>query len=239
LKFTNNGFIELGYTLQANNIVIYVKDTGIGIHPEKQELIFERFSQEEKEMSQATGGLGLGLSIAKENAELIDGEITLESEKGKGATFYVSIPYQPTKPKNAVNSKRNGQTSNSKKASCQTILVAEDEEVNFIFLEILLSEFDDKLKIIHAINGQDAIDLYHKNKNVNLILMDIKMPVMNGIDATIEIRKFNQSIPIIAQTAYSTIQDREEAIAAGCSDFISKPIKKERLLAITNSYLKQ
>ncbi|MBN2596846.1 PAS domain S-box protein [Labilibaculum sp.] len=239
LKFTHNGLIEMGYTLQNNNIIMYVKDTGIGIHFEKQELIFERFSQEEKELSQTVGGLGLGLSIAKENAELINGKITLESEKGKGSTFYLSIPYLTTKPKNEINSNSNGQNSNLNEAKRHTILVVEDEEVNFIFLEILLSEFDNKLKIIHAKNGKDAIDLYQKNENIDLILMDMKMPVMNGIDATIEIRKFNQSIPIIAQTAYSSRKDKDEAIAAGCNDFISKPIKKEKLLAITNSYLMQ
>ncbi|MUP37216.1 PAS domain-containing hybrid sensor histidine kinase/response regulator [Labilibaculum euxinus] len=239
LKFTHTGLIEMGYTLQNNNIIIYVKDTGIGIHFEKQELIFERFSQEEKKMSQTVGGLGLGLSIAKENAELIDGKITLKSEKGKGSTFYLSIPYQPAKQKNEINSNANGQSSNSIEAKHRTILVVEDEEVNFMLLEILLSEFDSKLKIIHAKNGKDAIDLYQKNKNIDLILMDMKMPVMNGIDATIQIRKFNQSVPIIAQTAYSSKKDKDAALSAGCNDFISKPIKKENLLVITNSYLVQ
>jgi PAS domain S-box-containing protein len=239
LKFTHSGFIEMGYTLQNDNIAIYVKDTGIGIHPEKQELIFERFSQENKEVSQNVGGLGLGLSIAKENAELLGGKITLESEKGNGATFYVSIPYKPAKQKQTVNILNSSQIPNSNKTRNQTILVAEDEEVNFMFLEILLSEFDDKLTIIHAKDGKDAVDICKINDQIDLILMDIKMPVMNGIDATKKIRQFRQHLPIIAQTAYSTIQEKEEAIAAGCNDFISKPIKKENLLAITSNYLLQ
>ena len=239
LKFTNNGSIELGCSLQNDNLLIYVKDTGIGIHPEKQKLIFERFSQENKEISQNVGGLGLGLSIAKENAQLLGGDITLESEKGKGATFYLSLPYKPVKQKIAVNSKTNSQSSNSKEKRHKTILVAEDEEVNFTFLEIILSESDNKLTIIHAKNGKDAVDICKINDQIDLILMDIKMPVMNGIDATKEIRQFRQHIPIIAQTAYTAIQEQDEAISAGCNDFISKPIKKENLLAITNSYLMQ
>ncbi|MFA9370217.1 MAG: PAS domain S-box protein [Labilibaculum antarcticum] len=236
LKFTDNGSIELGCKLQNNNLLIYVKDTGIGVHPAKQKLIFERFSQEDKEMSQIVGGLGLGLSIANENAKLLGGNITLESEKGKGATFYLSIPYQPVKPKNDQNSNTNDQ--NLKEERHHTILVAEDEEVNFMYLEIILSEFDDNLTIIHAKNGKEAIDICKINDHIDLILMDIKMPGINGIDATKKIRQFRQHVPIIAQTAYTAIQEQDEATHAGCNDFISKPIKKEKLLAITSHYLK-
>ncbi len=237
LKFTDNGSIELGCKLQDNNLIIYVKDTGIGVHPEKQNLIFERFTQEDKEVSQNVGGIGLGLSIAKENAKLLGGDITLESEKGKGATFYLSIPYQPVTSKKA-KSKTNSQSSNSKGERLHTILVAEDEEVNFIHLEILLTEFDDQLTIIHAKNGKDAVDLCKINDQIDLILMDIKMPVMNGIDATKEIRQFRQHLPIIAQTAYTATQEQDEATNAGCNDFLSKPIKKKKLLTIMSHHLK-
>ncbi|WP_461633035.1 response regulator [Labilibaculum euxinus] len=235
LKFTQDGFIELGYTLQDDTIVIYLKDTGIGIHPENQELIFERFSQEDKEVSQNIGGLGLGLSIAKENAELLGGKITLESEKGKGATFYVSLPYKSIKQ--TISHTPSSPVPNSDKTRNFTILVAEDENINFLFLEILLSEFDDKLTILRAKNGKEAIEICKTNNQIDLILMDIKMPVMNGIDATKKIRQLKYNLPIIAQTAYTTSQEKEEAIAAGCNDFISKPIKKEKLLALTSSYL--
>ena len=235
LKFTQDGFIELGYTLQDDTIVIYLKDTGIGIHPENQELIFERFSQEDKEVSQNIGGLGLGLSIAKENAELLGGKITLESEKGKGATFYVSLPYNSMKQ--TISHTPSSPVPNSDKTRNFTILVAEDENINFLFLEILLSEFDDKLTILRAKNGKEAIEICKTNNQIDLILMDIKMPVMNGIDATKKIRQLKYNLPIIAQTAYTTSQEKEEAIAAGCNDFISKPIKKEKLLALTSSYL--
>ncbi|MGZ2368157.1 PAS domain-containing hybrid sensor histidine kinase/response regulator [Ancylomarina sp. YFZ004] len=239
LKFTNDGFIELGYKLENDSIVIHVKDTGVGIYPENQELIFERFSRGGKEISHNVTGLGLGLSIARENAELIGGKITLISQKGKGSTFYLSIPFKPVNPR--YTDKYNGdvQIPNSNKAKQQTILVVEDEEVNFMYLDILLTGFDEKITIIHAKNGKDAVNIYKTNQNINLILMDIKMPVMNGIDATKQIREFNQFVPIIAQTAFTTEEDMEEAMAAGCSDFISKPIKKEILEKITRSYLVQ
>ncbi|MDE5417415.1 PAS domain S-box protein [Labilibaculum sp. DW002] len=237
LKFTNNGSIELGCRLQNDNIIIYVKDTGIGVHPEKQKLIFERFSQEDKEISQNVGGLGLGLSIAKENAKLLGGNITLESEKGKGSIFSVSIPYQPANRKYKENKITSDKIPNSNEEKHQTILIAEDEEINFIFLKILLSELDDKLTIIHAKNGKDAVDICTTNDQIDLILMDIKMPIMSGINATKKIRQFRQHLPIIAQTAYTATQEQDEATNAGCNDFISKPIKKEKLLAITSQYL--
>ena len=238
-KFTNDGCIELGYKLENDTIVIHVKDTGIGISPENQELIFERFSRGGKEISQNVTGLGLGLSIARENAELIGGKITLASPKGKGSTFYLSIPYKPVNPIYITKPNDDSQISNSNKAKKQTILVVEDEEVNFMYLEIILSSFDDKLTIIHAKNGQDAVDIYKATENINLILMDIKMPVMDGIDAIKQIREINHFIPIIAQTAFTSDKDKEEAMAAGCNDFISKPIKKEILEKITRSYLLQ
>ena len=239
LKFTNNGFIELGYKLENDSIVIHVKDTGIGIYPENQVLIFERFSRGGKEISQNESGLGLGLSIARENAKLIGGKITLTSQKGQGSTFYLSIPYKPTNPVSIAKPHYNSQIQNTNKEKQQTILVVEDEEVNFMYLEILLNSFDDKLTIIHAKNGKDAVDIYKKNENINLILMDIRMPIMNGIDATKKIRELNQFVPIVAQTAFTTNEDKEEAMAAGCNDFISKPIKKEVLRKITRNYLLQ
>lgn len=235
LKFTNSGTIELGCRRQSDNLLIYVKDTGIGVHPEKQKLIFERFSQEDKEISQSVGGLGLGLSIATENAKLLGGDITLESEKGKGSSFSVNIPYKSTKQKAKINNVTSDKKSNDERH--QSILIVEDEEVNFIFLKILLSEFDNKLTIIHAKNGKDAVDICTTNDQIDLILMDIKMPIMNGINATKKIRKFRQHLPIIAQTAYTATQEQDEATNAGCNDFISKPIKKEKLIAITSHYL--
>ncbi len=233
LKFTNEGHISFGYHLKDKEIVIYVKDTGIGIKKELLETIFERFAQGEKELVKKTGGLGLGLSIAKENTELLGGKISVESEMMEGSIFSITIPYKPvykeTKTEKDMNNKR-------KK---QIILIAEDEEVNFMFIEILLLE---KLKIpctvLHAINGLEALEICKNNAAIDLVLMDLKMPVMNGFEATKLIKEIRPDLPIIAQSAYSTPEDKNKAFNAGCIDFISKPISKETLKNSIKSFVK-
>lgn len=228
LKFTNEGSIEFGYQLKNNELEIYVKDTGIGIDSKKHELIFERFVQAEKELSKKTGGLGLGLSIVKENVELIGGKIRLESEKGKGSTFLITIPYKPVY---SIDEK----IDKSKKI----ILIAEDEEVNYLYLESLLNEIE-KLdcQIIHAKNGQEAIDMCKINPTIDLVLMDVKMPLVNGYEATAKIRAFNKKLPIVALTAYTGNEEREKSILAGCDDFISKPINLQTFNSLIDKYLK-
>ena len=243
-KFTSKGFVEFGYICKATghaplsrnaplSLQIYVKDTGIGIKPESQQIIFKRFSQEEKGLSRKVGGLGLGLSICKENAELIDGEITLQSEKGKGTTFFVTIPYKPVN----LNTKTGQQKDRLLQQKQFTILIAEDDYINYLYIKTLLDDFDKKLKILRAKNGKEAIEICNKNNDIDLILMDLKMPIINGIEATKKIKQFRSDLPIVAQTAYSTKEDKNKAITAGCVDFISKPINKEILYKIINNYL--
>tara|TARA_R110001583_G_scaffold35585_1_gene118156 strand:- start:6247 stop:8628 length:2382 start_codon:yes stop_codon:yes gene_type:complete len=232
LKFTSEGFVEMGYQLLHNELKIYVKDTGIGIDKNKQQLIFERFSQAEKELSKNTGGLGLGLSIAKENAELLGGEIIVESIKGKGTTFYINIPYNPVF--------KNIETGSEIIEPKYTLLIVEDEEINYLHLETLLVAI---LKldclILHAKNGKEAVEICKNNTTIDLIFMDIKMPIMDGYEATKKIRKFLPNIPIIAQTAYSTKEEEKEAIEAGCTYFISKPINKDSLINVIQNQLKE
>ncbi|MFA6128661.1 MAG: PAS domain S-box protein [Bacteroidales bacterium] len=237
LKFTFNGFIEMGYQLIHNKIEIYVKDTGIGINQEKQEIIFDRFSKEDKGRSKLYGGLGLGLSIAKENAELLDGEITLKSETGKGSTFYVTIPYRPVPLNNETKEPGIISKIKRKKNDPITILVAEDEEVNYLFIETLLDKTTLNIKTLHAKNGQEAVEICKNNKEINLVLMDIKMPGMNGYEATIQIKKNRPDLPVIAQTAYSTEEDRNSSKLAGCDDYISKPISEKTLNSIISRHL--
>ena len=235
LKFTNKGYISFGYLLVNNNIDIFVKDTGIGIKYDKQDIIFERFSQEEKELSKNIGGLGLGLSIAKENTELLGGEISVESTKWKGSTFKVSIPYKP------VNKICEEKKINEKEKEMDTkfnILVVEDEEVNYLFIEILLTEkLNLNCSILHAKDGKEAVEICQNNTNIDFVLMDINMPIMNGYDATKSIKKLVPNLPIIAQTAYSTPEDKEKAFNAGCNDFITKPISKQVLNSVIQKYL--
>lgn len=227
LKFTNEGYIEFGYQLKNNKLEFYVKDTGIGIETEKHELIFKRFSQGEKDLSSKTGGLGLGLSIAKENTKLLGGTIRLESRKDEGTTFFVTMPFKPI-----FNNKEIKDTQNK-----YTILIAEDEEINYLFLEILIKDII-KLdcEIIHVINGRQAVDMCQEHKTIDLVLMDLKMPILNGYEAAIQIKKIYPNLPIVAITAYSTIIEKEKAILAGCDDFVSKPIRQEVLKAVLEKY---
>ncbi len=226
LKFTNVGHIEFGYILRQENkqdlLEIYVKDTGRGIKKEDQQVIFERFVQSEKDSTNKIEGLGLGLSIAKENTELLGGTITLESAKGKGTTFFVRIPYNPVVDVEDIAEQVTDKLN---------ILIVEDEEVNYLYLTTIIEVvLKINCTILHAKNGLEAIHFCENNPKIDLILMDLKMPVMDGFIATKKIKELNSTIPILAQTAYSTKKEKEKAKQAGCDDFISKPITKEALL---------
>jgi signal transduction histidine kinase len=238
VKFTNFGFIEFGYQLVEENIEFYVKDSGVGILPENFETIFQRFSQEEKELSRKSGGLGLGLSIAKESAELLGGQIRFESEKGSGTTFFVSIPYLPA----YTGDEESGNDEDSKPTILLSdrkykVLVAEDNEVNFTFFRELINDLNYNFEIFHAENGVKAVELCRLHPDFDLIFMDLKMPEMNGFEASKIISNMKFKTPIIALTAYSTIEEREKAKWAGCSDFITKPIDNREFGSVISKYI--
>ncbi|MBI9058207.1 MAG: PAS domain S-box protein [Labilibaculum sp.] len=229
IKYTPNGFIEIGYKLVKDELKFYVKDTGLGISKTRQGQIFERFSQGESEISKKIGGLGLGLSIVKENIELLGGNIKLESNIGKGSTFLLTIPFKSDGSDSTQNEKNT-------KVRKHKILIAEDEEINYFYFETLLEEIAPNCKLIHAKNGKEALEIC-KKEDFELIFMDIKMPEMNGYEATIEIKKIKPNSTIIAQTSYSTKEDKERARLAGCEDFLSKPISLETMQSILNKYI--
>jgi signal transduction histidine kinase/ActR/RegA family two-component response regulator len=236
-KFTLKGFVEFGYSISNKQLLVYVKDTGVGIAPENKELVFERFAQESESLSINPGGLGIGLSIVKENVQLLGGTINLKSEKGKGSTFTLSLPYHAANPRQSLNKTPETLTGNG---GNYTILIAEDEDSNYHYLQALLK--DNKVfqcTLIHARNGQEAIDRVASNKNIHIILMDMRMPVMDGFDATRHIKKANPKIPIIAQSAYSTENDQLKIKQAGCDDFIAKPINKNDLLKKIFNFINQ
>ncbi len=237
IRYTNEGYIEFGYKQIDKFLEFYVKDTGIGINPDLHLKIFERFSQEEKAMSNKYRGLGLGLSIAKENVELLGGTIRLSSEKGKGATFFFTIPYHPLKEKQSPGRNKQKNITNNKMARPLTILIAEDDEINYLFIETILSNLHCNNKILHAHNGNEAIKLCKSDKDIDLILMDLKMPEKDGFETTRLIKKTNPGIIIIAQTAYTTNIDKDKSKQAGCDDFITKPIQESSLLAIINKHI--
>ncbi len=235
IKFTNEGYVKVYYKIENNHIIISIEDTGIGINPKDQENIFRSFSQSEKEISKNYGGLGLGLTLAKENVALIGGQIRFKSEKGKGTTFTITLPHNPIES-NIIKTSTNSEEKSPEQEK-QIVLIAEDGEVNFLFLKTVLIKMQDYDFVIHrAKNGKEAVDLCMDNSNIDLVLMDIKMPIMDGYDATKHIKKIRPELPVIAQTAYSTEEDIQKALDAGCDDFISKPVDRKILKPILKKY---
>jgi len=228
LKFTHEGFIEFGYSLNENELQFYVKDSGIGIKSEFQEKIFERFRQADKTINKLYGGTGLGLAISKAFVELLNGKIWVKSEFEKGSTFYFTIPYKP------VNEIDKTITPTKQNENFRKILVAEDEEFNFLYIEELLIDMD--LKLIHAKDGQETVEIFKANPNIDLILMDIKMPIMTGNEAAIGIKEINPNIPIVAQSAYAL--EHERAKYEGIfDDYLTKPINESVLKQMVMKYI--
>ena len=233
-KFTPNGTISMGYRLNVNLIEFFVKDSGIGISGDQFSRIFERFYQVESSVARKYEGTGLGLSIAKAYVELLGGKIWLASEPGSGTTFMFTIPYSPVESilkeeyKTVIN-------TDLKKYENKTVLIAEDEENNYRLLTEFLSALN--LKIIYAGNGREAVEICDSGDSVDLVLMDIKMPVMDGYEATAILKKMKPDLPVIAQTAFAFESDKDKIFNAGCDDYLSKPIKKDLLIAMIKKYL--
>jgi len=238
IKFTENGSIDIGYDLERrkvdNCILFWVKDTGIGILPEQQKNMFARFTRIEDNRKKIYRGAGLGLSITKNLIEMLGGKIWVESEIEKGSVFNFTIPYKLISiagEEPIVTMK----TSSKYRWNEKVILIAEDEESNFKFLDMVIRKTNAKL--LWAKTGVEAIKLCHENQNLDIVLMDIKMPEMDGIEAIKEIRKSFKTLPIIVQTAFSMPEDRHLCIDAGANDFIAKPIGTEKLLTLIDKFL--
>lgn len=226
IKFTPEGSIEFCYSPNEakTHLVFYIKDTGIGIAKNQQEKIFERFTKVADIKTKHYRGTGLGLSIALKLTQLLNGEITVESELDVGSIFYLTFPMSRVFSPVAVPEKKTRDESLAF-LSGKVILIAEDVEYNFRYLEILLSKNQD-VKILWAKNGLVAVDLCRKNPDINLVLMDIQLPEMNGFDATRLIKSDYKNLPVIAQTAYATFSDIEACRNAGCDDVLIKPINR-------------
>jgi PAS domain S-box-containing protein len=236
LKFTEKGSIEFGYTIKSDFLEFFVKDTGIGIDESKHSRIFDRFKQVEGNVSKPQAGAGLGLAISKGIIELLSGKIWVESSLGKGTNIKFLIPFiKSTSKEEILPEPLNDEHKPLPDWKNKVLLIAEDEEINFLYVNELLEATG--VKIIWAKDGAQAVELVETIKKIDAILMDIKMPIMNGYAATMEIRHLNASIPIIAQTAYAFTEDRAKAEAAGCDEYITKPINSNELLEILDKYL--
>jgi signal transduction histidine kinase/CheY-like chemotaxis protein len=234
IKFTEKGWIEIGYKVTPDRkIEFMVKDTGIGLSKDLQRNIFQPIAEEET----AGAKPGLGLVICRNIVKLLGGRIWVESEPGQGSAFYFTIPFEevPETYHNLTPDEEQQLLSYNWKD--KVILVAEDDAVNFRFLEALLQ--DTGVQILHARNGLQAVELCLTINKIDLVLMDIKMPELNGIEATRKIRSFNKRIPIIAQTAFSMDYEIAQCTEAGCNDHITKPIDIREFMEKVDGYLRE
>lgn len=261
-KFTTEGSVSYGYKQEGERVVFYVKDTGLGIEPEKLGRVFQRFAK----LNNFAQGTGLGLSICKTIIERLGGEIAVSSEVGTGTTFTFWLPLenviqdtetgtnshlpgeavgtQPSevlpakedtpRPKEETTEKEEDLRATAAGTEQATILIAEDTDSNFDLLNAILGR---KYRLVRARDGMEAVTMYDE-VNPDLILMDIKMPNLDGLEATRIIRQLSAEVPIIAQSAYAYEHDRNAAEEAGCNDFISKPIAQEKLKEKIKKWLK-
>jgi len=234
LKFTREGFIEFGYTEKdKETIEFYVRDTGVGIPEDQQKLIFDRFGQVKETLHINKTGTGLGLAISRKLTEMLGGKIRVESKVNEGSTFYFVLPKEEVKRKLKAPHKQNT-LSESPDWHDRFFLIAEDEEINYSLLSEILSVTNVKIKWVK--NGKEAVDIVD-NQQFDLILMDVKMPIMSGYAATREIKKKHPQLPIIAQTAYAMSGEKDLSIQAGCDGYLSKPIKSKQLFEMINELI--
>ncbi|MCK9641306.1 MAG: ATP-binding protein [Prolixibacteraceae bacterium] len=233
IKFTKKGSIKFGGELKGENFEFFIRDTGIGIEKEKQNIIFDRFMQADSSLSRGFEGAGLGLSISKAYVEMLGGEIWLESEVDVGSCFYFTLPrvkkpvietaiIEPITPKVELK--------NPKK----TVLIAEDDEDSMIYLTILIRNMD--FKFLQATSGTQAVEICRNNPDIDLILMDIKMPFMDGVTATKLIREFRPDQIVVAQTAYA-LEIEKEKYGEIFNAYLTKPVNANELRHVVNKYL--
>jgi PAS domain S-box-containing protein len=235
LKFTSQGKVCLSAKTKNTNLIFSVEDTGIGIDPKYQDAIFEPFRQADSGLCRTYDGNGLGLTIAKKLAGKLGGDIWFESESGKGTTFFFSVPLHIIKSTNTHSvHQRNGASPNLKLAG-KKILIAEDEMSNYVLLEAILKK--EQCQLVHASNGKEAVDIFSKDPSFDIIIMDIKMPVMDGLEATSKIKAIRKEVPIVAYSAYVFNEEKQKAIEAGCIDFLSKPVGKEQILKTIEKHI--
>ncbi len=234
IKFTDKGNVEFGYTVKNNDLLqFYVKDNGPGLSKEEQDMIFEKYMLVDKPDSKTKSESGLGLAIAKAYIELLGGKIWVESIENKGSTFYFTIAYNKEPGSNTHETTMEDKNNWSDK----TFLIVEDDKSSSRFLQEVLKRTGARL--IFTSDGEKAIEICEAEENLDLILMDVQLPTLSGYEATKRIKKMRPNLPVIAQTANAFADERNKAMEAGCSEYITKPLNKEKLLTIINSVLKK
>jgi len=237
IKYTEEGAIEFGCCKKGDFLEFYVKDTGIGIPIERQEAIFERFIQADIADKMARQGAGLGLSISKAYVEMLGGKIWVESIEGTGSTFYFTLPYATGQKNQKELPYYKAGVEPTPDVAGLKILIAEDDETSEILLDIITNTIGNT--VLKARTGFESVETYRNNPDVDLILMDIQLPGLNGYEATRQIRQLSKDVVIIAQTAFGLPGDREIAIKAGCNDYVTKPIIRSELLSLIKMHVKK
>ncbi len=233
IKFTKEGHITFGYEIRSNRYIeFFVSDSGPGIPLNKQSLIFDRFGQVEQDQEYQPSGTGLGLPISKNLVKLMGGEMWVESNVNEGSSFFFTLPHVSEKAVEEASIPFSNKTYNW---SNKRILVAEDEALNWMFIREMLGKTG--AEIIRAENGNEAVSKA-RDEEPDAILMDIKMPGINGIEATRQIRVFDREVPVIAQTAYVMAEEKEESIKAGCNYFVTKPLDRTMIMEIIDNCFK-
>ena len=248
IKYSNTGTIEFGYRIvnrdmgrdkaclvsTCPDLEFFVKDTGIGIPKDRQQAIFERFVQADVSDKMALQGAGLGLSISKAYVEMLGGNIWMESEPGKGSIFYFTIPFNNKQEDKEITKNDNPVEPATNRIKKLKILIVEDDEASELLLSKAVERFGNA--ILKVRTGVEAVEVCLNNVDIDLVLLDLKMPDMNGYEAARRIRQFNKDVIIIAQTAFGLLGDKEKAIEAGCNDYISKPILTDELQLLLQKY---
>lgn len=232
LKFTDKGKIEFGYTIKDKVIVFFVTDTGAGIPDEKKDIIFERFTQADEGLSRKHEGTGLGLAVVKQILSILGGKIWFRSTTGKGTTFYFTVPYEkkeeiiyPVPLTRDIHNDHSG----------KTILVVEDDIASYELYSRILKR--NNFTVLHAEDGLKAVEICESGRDIDLVLMDIHLPGLNGCDATKQIINKRNNLPIIAQTAYALDENKNKCLLAGCVDYITKPVEETEMISLINKYL--
>jgi PAS domain S-box-containing protein len=233
IKFTKQGQVKFGYKVKPGFLEFFVEDTGIGIPANMHKEIFDRFRQADSTIARQFGGTGLGLSISKAYIELLGGTIWLDSSPGLGSTFYCTIPFEITRNGHSTPLENTGQAKIELGRS-RTLLIAEDEEFNYLLLDQILSGYN--LNLIRVENGAEAVHTCKTNPDIDMVIMDVKMPVMDGYEATRLIKQFRPELPVIMQTAYSRESDREKAFQNGCDGYLSKPLAIGQFLELLKKH---
>jgi PAS domain S-box-containing protein len=226
IKYTEKGTIEIGIQVDGNDILWVVKDSGIGIPKNKHQVIFERFRQGDEKEVRSTVGAGLGLTICKAYVQMLKGKIWLDSEPGTGSSFYFTIPFKSSEKSIVTES---GEFTGDYDFKDKKILVVEDDPVSLLLIKEALAQTG--AEILTAENGKNAIGIFQKVHDINLVILDIQLPEISGYQVAREMKRINESTPIIAQTAYASLDDKKKCMLAGCLDYLKKPIEIQELFS--------